>query len=381
MIASGFYSQSHGKRQIAGIDAQVTKTSSSNNTLPQSQAQFRAIEEIRVGDRVKTDVPEEVWATDFLDLDEESALAGPDVDPASWRLLRMSGETYEDGKLIDDHQIETLQHISWIQEYNVAVGMPCPVPLDLEEMDSDPNLQVKATEILPCPTIKPGKGRIVLTTVNHFNTDVWKVVVENENGQRETIEPTGRHPFYSATRQTAVATQDLEVGETLVGTDFDGEGEPEHLTVISLAKDPGKHRVYNLTVQGEHVYRVSKLGALAHNNYPGRPAGNSTNHHKANVTIRDQNGNLLSRERLLSGNMTSSERALGFPRNMLASHTEARAATQTTLQPGQVMTITGQRPPCPSCKGYMNQAARESRAIIIYRWRDGGITRTWAAGH
>jgi hypothetical protein len=77
--------------------------------------------------------------------------------------------------------------------------------------------------------------------------------------------------------------------------------------------------------------------------------------------------------------MTPAEQALGFPKNTLASHTEARAVTHTPLQPGQSMTITGQRPPCPSCKGYMNRAAEESGATIRYRWRENGVTKIWEA--
>jgi len=109
------------------------------------------------------------------------------------------------------------------------------------------------------------------------------------------------------------------------------------------------------------------------------PRGVDPAHHNANVAVRDANGKLIRHERLVSGNMTEAEQALGFPKNTLASHTEARAVTHTPLSAGQRMTITGQRPPCPSCKGYMNRATQESGATIIYRWRENGVTRTWTA--
>jgi RHS repeat-associated protein len=80
------------------------------------------------------------------------------------------------------------------------------------------------------------------------------------------------------------------------------------------------------------------------------PKGVDSSHHNANVTIRDPAGNVVHHERIVSGNMTPAERALGFPRGSLASHTEARAVRNNTLQAGQSMTITGQNPPCPSCK-------------------------------
>jgi hypothetical protein len=78
--------------------------------------------------------------------------------------------------------------------------------------------------------------------------------------------------------------------------------------------------------------------------------------------------------------MTSREQALGFPQNTLAGHTEARAVRQNPLEMDQKMTITGQLPPCPSCKGYMSRAAAESGAAIEYQWRQFGRTQRWVAG-
>jgi hypothetical protein len=74
--------------------------------------------------------------------------------------------------------------------------------------------------------------------------------------------------------------------------------------------------------------------------------------------------------------MTAVERALGFPRSSLATHTEARAARQIPLRKGDTMIIEGSYPPCPSCKGAMNQAARESGATIHYFWE----SFSWVAG-
>lgn len=96
--------------------------------------------------------------------------------------------------------------------------------------------------------------------------------------------------------------------------------------------------------------------------------------------VKDANGNVVSHERVVSGNMTTTEKALGFPKNTLASHTEARAVTNTPLKAGDTMTITGQRPPCPSCKGYMNRANAETGANIRYQWRENGQTQRWTAG-
>lgn len=107
------------------------------------------------------------------------------------------------------------------------------------------------------------------------------------------------------------------------------------------------------------------------------PRGVDPDHHNANVMVRNADGRVVSHQRVVSGNMTPDEKALGFPRNTLASHTEARAVRDTPLSSGQSMTITGQRPPCPSCRGAMNRAAREGGANIQYQWRQDGATRRW----
>ena len=97
--------------------------------------------------------------------------------------------------------------------------------------------------------------------------------------------------------------------------------------------------------------------------------------HVAQVTVT-RDGHTVVNETLTSGGMTAEERALGFPRSSLATHTEARAARNIPLQQGDQMVIKGSYPPCPACKGAMNQAARRSGATIRYEW-PGGI---WTAG-
>ncbi len=107
------------------------------------------------------------------------------------------------------------------------------------------------------------------------------------------------------------------------------------------------------------------------------PKGVDSARHNANVTVRDIDGNITTHTRIVSGNMTPAEKALGFPKNTLASHTEARAVTQFRLFDGKSMTITGHKPPCPSCKGYMNREAKATGSKIRYQWRENGSTRTW----
>ncbi len=95
--------------------------------------------------------------------------------------------------------------------------------------------------------------------------------------------------------------------------------------------------------------------------------------HSATVILRRGAGEVF-RGQLTSGNMTASEAALGYPRNSLATHTEARAVRRPDLQPGDVMTIDGQYDPCSSCRTAMQTAARWLGITIHYMWSGGSAT-------
>lgn len=106
----------------------------------------------------------------------------------------------------------------------------------------------------------------------------------------------------------------------------------------------------------------------------GAAFGSGRGTHTALVTVfRD--ADVIAADTLVSGNMTAEEAALGFPKSSLATHTEARAV-KLPLQQGDSMIIQGSYPPCTSCKGLMNKAARESGAGIHYVWED----QIWSAG-
>ncbi|MGO9899589.1 MAG: DUF4157 domain-containing protein [Solirubrobacteraceae bacterium] len=93
--------------------------------------------------------------------------------------------------------------------------------------------------------------------------------------------------------------------------------------------------------------------------------------HSATATVRDGNGRPAWRKQLNSGNMTAEERALGYPKNSLATHTEIRAVNEAPLTKGATMTISGQYPPCSSCQRAMQEAATRTGATITYWWQGG----------
>lgn len=90
--------------------------------------------------------------------------------------------------------------------------------------------------------------------------------------------------------------------------------------------------------------------------------------HTADVTVY-RDGHVTHADTIKSGNMTPEEAALGFPNAQKAAHAEARAV-KYPLRKGDTMIIEGQYAPCPSCKGKINEAVRQTGATIIYKWGD-----------
>jgi len=195
------------------------------------------------------------------------------VNSATWKKVALRADMrWPDGTL-DDVNVESLVPPEWLEMNHARVGAMVPIPLDLVEMGLPDGLRARVIAIDPCPTIKPGAGRVVLTTVNHLNNDVLELTMASADGHRETIRPTGFHKFYSETRGDWVSAAELRDGEQL-------RGVAGPLTVASVARVPGVHRVYNMTVENEHVYRVGSTGALVHNDgcrvpdfHPNKPMG------------------------------------------------------------------------------------------------------------
>ncbi len=174
---------------------------------------------------------------------------------------------WEDGTQ-DVVAIETLQPPEWIAEYGAEVGATVPLPVDLVEMGLPDDLKGIVLRNGPCPKLETGPGQLVLTTVNHLNRYVLELSLRASDGRHEILRPTGFHKFFSESESAWVSAEDLQDGEILRGVDGP-------VTVESVERYPGVHRVYNMTVENEHVYRVSNLGVLVHNNRcgPGNGGG------------------------------------------------------------------------------------------------------------
>jgi hypothetical protein len=254
------------------VSLRLTRASHSH----ESATQFRPIEQIKVGDRVATNVPEEVWETDFLHADQRYKSPEVAAHPHEYSLVKLEAIHHGTDGSVDEIHVETLQHNRWLAEHQVTVGQPAPIPFDLIEMGVSAHLNAIVTHIGPCPPLKRGSGKLVVTTIDHLSDDVRDLTLAGESGHVTTIGITGLHKVYSASKRATVCARDLEPGEKL-----DGSLGP--VTVVNNTKRLGRERVFNLTVETDHVYRVSLLGALVHNGCNNPNGSNGTPTHQAAV--------------------------------------------------------------------------------------------------
>ncbi|MEU8747932.1 RHS repeat-associated core domain-containing protein [Streptomyces parvulus] len=115
--------------------------------------------------------------------------------------------------------------------------------------------------------------------------------------------------------------------------------------------------------------------------------------HWAEVEVRNSKGELLNAFTIRSGSQTPEEKALGFPLNSAASHTEARVtrmagatykvrigndryANLTPVNRGDTVAIYGTNPACNGCQASMRSAAQETGSTFLYITPDG---KTWSS--
>ncbi len=144
-----------------------------------------------------------------------------------------------------------------------------------------------------------------------------------------------------------------------------------------------RHRYYDPEI-GRFISRdpIGLLGGINTHSYAPNPVewvdpfglerfGSGKGKHTATVEVINKNGNVKSCQTLQSGSMTPEEKELGFPRSTLATHTENRAMRQVDIASGDVVNISGEYPPCTSCKGAMNKKAKEVGCVVNYSWPEG----------
>jgi hypothetical protein len=139
-----------------------------------------------------------------------------------------------------------------------ALTVGSTIFVDLPEHGISADFTVR--EIRPCPTPNPGNGYLVTTKFTHENAEILDLRIE---GSDKPIGTTASHPFWSEDRQQFVAAGDLRVGENLQLAD-DTTRKLE-----SLTRRETRETVYNIEVDGEHVFYVGEDGVLVHNECAG----------------------------------------------------------------------------------------------------------------
>jgi hypothetical protein len=199
------------------------------------------IEDIQLGDRVEAD-------------GSDASLANR-IDPPQWRTIRLEMGEPDGGTL----QVTLLRPVGWVRETGVEPGKL----VRLSAPGQGANGFARVISVSPCPDLRPGHGFIVTGTFAHEGARVLDLSIQ---GLAAPLGVTANHPVYSKDRAEFVPAGELRPGERLLPR----WGEAR---LLAVASRPGRHRVFNLEVDGAHVYRVSSAGLLVHNKNIGAAGG------------------------------------------------------------------------------------------------------------
>ncbi len=114
----------------------------------------------------------------------------------------------------------------------------------------------RVTGIKPCPLLEGGEGQLITGVFRHSRAKLLDLWVQ---GESSPIGVTPGHSMWSADRNGWVAAGELEVGERLQAQDG---SRPAVLGLEAREEE----EVFNIEVDGDHVYRVGEQGLLVHNN-------------------------------------------------------------------------------------------------------------------
>jgi hypothetical protein len=174
-----------------------------------------------------------------------------ELDPKTWQVHRFLMSKPNGGWL----KIGLARPVAWIE--SVERNDSGQVWLEFEELGIADWATLQATE--PCPSDILGEGRLVTGTFEHSSGEVLNLFIA---GEATPIGSTANHPFWSEDLQNFVQAGSLKPGEHLRLAD--GRTTTLERTEPIAEQLP----VYNLEVDGEHVYFVGESGVLVHNACP-----------------------------------------------------------------------------------------------------------------
>jgi hypothetical protein len=147
--------------------------------------------------------------------------------------------------------MELLRPQRWID----LLGLDIEQIICLESSDLGAAGFAKVVGIGDCPPICAGDGRVVIGRfVTRQASNLMQVTLSD--GQR--IVGTDSHKFWSVNTQQWTRLKDLCEGERLLA--LDGEQAVQSVEGSGVIAD-----VYNIEVDGEHVFRLLSSGILVHN--------------------------------------------------------------------------------------------------------------------
>ncbi|MCO8122152.1 hypothetical protein NHH03_10420 [Stieleria sp. TO1_6] len=151
-------------------------------------------------------------------------------------------------------EVKLLRPLSWLEQTG-ATG-DGRFRIQIEELDIDG--LAAGLHIKPCPAIQSGEGQVVTGTFRHTCDDLVELQIEDEPAP---IICTSGHPIWDATTRQFVAAAALESTSRTLGLGSTAETHQVRISRDSLTAAV----VFNIEVNGTHVYHVGKLGHLVHN--------------------------------------------------------------------------------------------------------------------
>ncbi len=118
--------------------------------------------------------------------------------------------------------------------------------------------QGQVLSIEQCPPIADGNGSVV---TGRFTTLGASNLVEVSLSDGSVLTGTHSHPVWVPAEAQWVSLAELRAGMFL-------DSEKEHIFVTNVVLHAKPQDVYNIEVQGEHVYRIGDAAILVHNNNP-----------------------------------------------------------------------------------------------------------------
>ncbi|HEX5446165.1 MAG TPA: polymorphic toxin-type HINT domain-containing protein [Pirellulales bacterium] len=232
------WSPSRPAKQPSSVAATAAPTARAAAVpAPAYELRMKPIKDYRLGER-------------FIAVNPLGAEDDPEPDPATWKSAKMRLRKPSGKYLV----MELLLSPDKMHEY--GVGRAPTVEIDLPEIGISGEAEVLA--INPCPEIEPGEGSVVTGTFMHESEgNLLNVFFE---GVAQPLGVTENHPFFSLDRGKYVSAGELRSGE-LLSSGYDGTTA----RVAYVERRPTDEMVYNLQVNGHHVYHVGPLAVLVHN--------------------------------------------------------------------------------------------------------------------